>query len=442
MTSDKDPSFSTPAARLEQGIHLMAKPVGPVCNLECRYCFFLEKKSLYPTLEVFRMTDEVLEAFVRSYIGAQSTSEVEFTWQGGEPTLMGLDFFRKAVILQRKYANGKTIRNTLQTNGTLLDEAWGEFLAREMFLVGLSLDGPRELNDIHRHDKRKRSSFDQTMRGMELLRRFGVTFNVLVTVSREVSRQPLTVYHFLKDSQISHIQFNPVVERLPMPEEKDMGLHFAKPPSLVAPCAGQDQTLAETSSPVTAESVEQEGYGDFLCAVYDEWVRQDVGRIHVMNFEWALAAWCQLPPSVCLFSPKCGKTAIVEHDGSVYSCDHFMYLEYRLGSLTEDDVSAMMDSARQLAFGSAKENTLPRECQVCTYRFACHGECPKNRFLSTVIGEPGLNYLCPSYLKYFRHITQTMNAMSQLLAHGKSVSLIMDAFKGPLIVSIRPSGSQ
>jgi uncharacterized protein len=409
-----------------QGLHLMAKPVGPVCNLDCDYCFYLEKEKLHAPRTKFRMSDETLRAYVRSYIAAQPTPEVEFTWQGGEPTLIGLDFFEQAVRLQREFANGKTIRNTLQTNGTLLDDDWCAFLAREGFTVGISLDGPRALHDLHRYDKRGRSSFDDVMRGLALLRKHGVAFNVLVTVSREVSRQPLAVYRFLKEHGVRHMQFNPVVERVPTLADIARGQTFATPP--------QAGTASGTAPTLTAQSVESTAYGDFLIAIFDEWVRHDVGIVHVMNFEWALAAWCQLPATVCLFAPRCGKAAIVEHDGSVYSCDHFMYPEYRLGNLRDDDAATLMASPAQTAFGAAKQDTLPAICRRCDYRFACHGECPKNRFLTSPDGEPGWNYLCAGYLKYFRHITQYMNAIAQLLAAGLPASAVRGAFDGPLIV--------
>jgi len=414
-----------------QGLHLMAKPVGPICNLDCHYCFYLEKEQLQPRNSRFRMSDEVLRAYVRRYIEAQASPEVEFTWQGGEPTLLGLEFFQRARAYQREFATGKLIRNTLQTNGTLLDDAWCAFLAQEDFTVGISLDGPRALHDRYRPDKRGRSSFDQVMHGLGLLQKHAVPYNVLVTVARETARHPLDVYRFLKDAGVRHIQFNPVVERSPTPSDAARGQHFATPPELRL----RDRQ-APQASVVTEQSVEAQTYGNFLATIFDEWVRHDVGSIHVMNFEWALAAWCQLPASVCLFAPRCGKAAIVEHDGSLYSCDHYMYPEYRLGNILEQDPAALLDSPAQTAFGAAKENTLPSYCQRCDYLFACHGECPKNRFIETPDGKPGLNYLCAGYKTYFRHITPYMNAMAKLLAHGQPADLIMQAFNGPLLIKL------
>ncbi|HJV00873.1 MAG TPA: anaerobic sulfatase maturase [Burkholderiaceae bacterium] len=410
----------------------MAKPIGPLCNLDCDYCFYLEKEQLYPPREKFRMADEVLRAYVQRYIAAQSTPEVEFTWQGGEPTLLGLDFFRRALDLQRQYGQGKTIRNSLQTNGTLLDDAWCAFLARHQFTVGLSLDGPQAIHDLHRPDKQGRSSHAQVMRALRLLQQHGVQFNVLVTVTRDSTAHGLEIYRFLKAEGVRHIQFNPVVERMPAPREQVIGLHFATPPKLAARTTPAPAPVGEVA--VTAQTVARDAYGDFLIAIFDEWVRHDVGTVHVMNFEWALASWLQLPATVCLFAPRCGKAMIVEHSGDVYSCDHYMYPDYLLGNIAQDDPGALAASARQQAFGAAKEQALPDYCRRCPYLFACHGECPKNRFMASPDGQPGMNYLCPSYEKYFRHITRAMNALGQIVANGMPASAIMQAYKGPLIL--------
>jgi uncharacterized protein len=410
------------------GIHLMAKAIGPLCNLDCGYCFYLEKESAFPARERFRMSDDVLESYVQRYIAAQSAPEVEFTWQGGEPTLMGVEFFERAVALQKKFSQGKQIRNTLQTNGTLLDDAWGTFLKREGFLVGVSLDGPRALNDIARPDKQGKSSYDNTLRGLAVLSRHSVDFNVLVTVSSANVSHPLEIYRHLKELGANFIQFNPVVERVAQPKETVIGLHFAVPPALSLPkvaAVAQTAPFDNSASSVTSHSVSALAYGKFLTAIFDEWIRGDVGTVYVMNFEWALASWCQLAPGACIFSARCGKAAIVEHDGSVYSCDHFMYPQYRLGNLATDDLSAMMNSPAQKAFGSAKETTLPSACLSCEFRFACNGECPKNRFIKTADGEAGLNYLCAGYKHYFHHITPAMNIMARLLGEGRDVAEVM-----------------
>jgi uncharacterized protein len=410
------------------GIHLMSKPIGPLCNLDCGYCFYLEKESMFPARQRFRMSDEVLEAYVQRYIAATDAPEVEFTWQGGEPTLMGVEFFERAVAMQKHHAQGKTIRNTLQTNGTLLNDDWAAFFKRECFLLGVSLDGPPALNDLSRPDKQGRSSYADTLRGLQCLARHGVDFNVLVTVSSNNVGHPLEIYEHLREIGAHYIQFNPVVERMPQPQEAVIGLHFATPPALSKPLMSTPHSVATTA--VTPHTVDALAYGQFLTTIFDVWVKQDVGTVYVMNFEWALQSWCQLSPTACIFSRRCGKAGIVEHDGSVYSCDHFMYPEYRLGNVQTDDVAVLMNSPAQQAFGDAKETTLPGACQRCEFRFACNGECPKNRFITTLDGEPGLNYLCAGYKHYFHHITPAMNIMTKLLSQGRPADEVMQSLPG------------
>lgn len=422
--------MSDTQAAAHSGIHLMAKPIGPLCNLDCGYCFYLEKESLFPPRERFRMSYAVLQAYVQRYLQANTAPEVEFTWQGGEPTLMGLEFFEHAVALQKQFGSGRTIRNTLQTNGTLLDDAWAAFFQREGFLLGVSLDGPPALNDLSRPDKQGRSSYADTVRGLRCLQRHGVDFNVLVTVSSANVAHPLEIYDHLQALGARYIQFNPVVERQPLTQEKVIGLHFAVPPALSRPPATPRPVAAAPHTLVTAQTVDALAYGRFLTAIFDVWVARDVGRVYVMNFEWALQSWCQLPPTACIFSQRCGKAAIVEHDGGVYSCDHFMYPEYRLGNLASDDLASMLNSPAQRAFGDAKETTLPGACQRCEFRFACHGECPKNRFIASADGEPGLNYLCAGYKHYFHHITPAMNTMASLLARGRPADAVMRLPRG------------
>jgi uncharacterized protein len=411
------------------GVHLMAQPSGPVCNLDCGYCFYLEKESLFPQRHRFLMSDEVLRAYVAQNIRSEPGPEVLFTWQGGEPMLRGLDFYHRAVAWQRELANGKTIRNALQTNGVLLDEEWCAFLREAGFMVGISLDGPREIHDAARVDKQGRPTFDAVMQGIALLRKFKVEFNVLVTVTDAVSRHPLEVYRFLRDQGFSHVQFNPVVERMAGSREQTAGLTFAQP----GKTGGSDGEAR-----LSPHSVKPAAYGEFLVAIFDEWVRHDVGAMYVMNFEWALASFMRLPATVCLFAEDCGKALILEHNGDVYSCDHFMYPDYRLGNIVESDLAALAGSSRQQAFGKAKSADLPGYCRRCEVRFACHGECPKNRFVVTPDGEPGLNYLCPSYKRYFTHIARYMNAMARLINHGQPASLIMEAIKGPLAIQLGP----
>lgn len=417
--TEKNPANSSP------GVHLMAKPAGPVCNLDCGYCFYLEKEQLFPARQRFLMSDEVLRAYVAQNIANEPGPEVLFTWQGGEPMLRGLDFYRRAVACQRELADGRRIRNALQTNGVLLDEEWCAFLRASGFTVGISLDGPREIHDAARVDKRGRPTFDAVMRGIALLREHGIEFNVLVTVTREVSRHPLEVYRFLRHHALTHVQFNPVVERIAGPAAAGAGLTFAQP----APAGGTTE-----AGEVSPHSVTPRGYGDFLVAIFDEWVRNDVGSMFVMNFEWALAAHLGLPPTVCLFAENCGNALIVEHNGDVYSCDHFMYPDHRLGNLLQTDVAVLAESAQQRAFGQAK-SALPGYCQRCEVRFACRGECPKNRFATTPDGRPGLNYLCPGYKHYFTHIARYMRAMATLISNGQPASLVMEAIKRPLAIA-------
>ena len=406
------------------GLHLMAKPAGPACNLDCRYCFYLEKEKLFPPRHRFLMSDEVLRRYIEQNIAAEPSPEVVFTWQGGEPMLRGLDFFKRAVAWQRELAAGKTISNALQTNGVLLDDEWCGFLAQAGFLVGISLDGPEEIHDRYRVDKNGGPSFAAVMRGIELLRKHGIEFNVLVSVHDAVAERPRDVYRFLKAAGATHIQFSPVVERVPTQEDALSGLAFAAPPR-----SGPGR-WAGPGPAVTAQSVAPAAYGKLLSTVFDEWVRKDVGKVYVMNFEWALAAWLGLPATICLFAEECGRSLILEHNGDVYSCDHFMYPDYLLGNLQESSLRELGESARQKAFGAAKSRDLPAFCRECEYRFACAGECPKNRFAVTPQGEPGLNYLCPGYKKFFAHITADMQAMGGLIKRGLPASLIMEMKKG------------
>ncbi len=417
-----------------QGVHLMAKPSGPVCNLDCSYCFYLEKESFFPRRHRFLMSDQTLHRYVEQNIRNEPSSEVLFTWQGGEPMLRGLDFYRRAVAYQQELAGGKTIRNALQTNGVLLDEAWCTFLAQAGFMVGISLDGPRAIHDAARVDKQGKPTFDAVMQGITLLQRHGIEFNVLVTVTNEVSRHPLEVYRFLKEHGLHHVQFNPVVERVASDSERGAGLTFAEPGASGALRASDGAPSAAPK--VSPHSVAPHAYGEFLIAIFDEWVRQDVGRVYVMNFEWALASFLKLPATVCLFAEDCGKALVLEHNGDIYSCDHFMYPAHRLGNIGDSELSELASSPQQLAFGQAKSAQLPDYCRRCDVRFACHGECPKNRFATSPDGEAGLNYLCPSYKQYFTHIRKYMNAMARLVSLGKPASLIMEAIKGPLAITL------
>ena len=399
-----------------RGFHFLTKPVGPICNLDCHYCFYLEKEKLYPGEKSWRMSDEVLEEYVRQYIQSQPIPEISFAWQGGEPTLLGVEFFRKAVALQKKYAQGKTISNAIQTNGTLLDDEWCEFLAANRFLVGISIDGPAELHDKYRVDKGQKPTFDRVMRGLELLKKHRVDFNTLTVVNRANSQKPLEVYRFLKSIGSQFLQFIPLVERAASTEAKTEGYHFAAPP---LPFDGQK------SPPVTEWSVEAAQYGIFLCAIFDEWVRHDVGKTFVQLFDVALGNWMGLGSGLCVFAEKCGAALAMEHNGDVYSCDHYVYPRYKLGNVMNQSLGAMVNSPEQMRFGNDKLDSLPKFCRECEVRFACNGECPKHRFIQTPDGEAGLNYLCAAYKKFFHHVDPYMRAMAMLLENRRPPAEIM-----------------
>jgi uncharacterized protein len=396
-----------------RAFHVLAKPTGPICNLDCRYCFYLDKERLYPGTSSWAMPDEVLETFVRDYIAAQDVPVVSFAWQGGEPTLLGLPFFERVVALQRRYADGKRIENGFQTNGVLLDDRWGEFLARHEFLVGLSLDGPRPLHDRYRVNRGGQPTFDQVLRGRDALRRHEVAFNTLTVVHRRTTDDPLAVYRFLREEGSGFVQFIPIVERA----------GFPAPARAVLPDAGAGG--ASSASAVTPWSVDPIDFGRFLCTVFDEWVRRDVGRVFVQFFDVALESWFQGATSLCLFSRTCGRALAVEHNGDLYACDHFVFPECRLGNIRETPLGDLVNSEAQAAFGRAKEETLPSDCLSCDVRFACHGECPKNRFAQAADGQPGLNYLCAGYKRFFRHVDPYMRFMAEELRHERPPANVM-----------------
>jgi uncharacterized protein len=391
--------------------HVMAKPTGPICNLDCKYCFYLEKEKLYPGQHGWAISDEVLESFIRQYIEAQVSPRVTFAWQGGEPTLLGVDFFRKVVALQRKYANGKQIANTVQTNGTLLNDSWAEFFAENKFLVGVSIDGPRELHDLYRLNKGGKPTFNSVMAGVGYLKKHAVEFNTLTVVNRENSYHPLEVYRFLREVGSGYMQFIPIVERVAALPAAD-GLHLISP---------NWRNAAE----VTKWSVEPLQFGTFLCTVFDEWVRHDVGQYFVQTFDVALESWYGIPQGLCVFSETCGAALAIEHNGDLYSCDHFVYPENRLGNIMETSIESMLGSRQQRQFGAAKRNTLPRYCLECEVRFACNGECPKHRFLETPDGEHGLNYLCAGYKLFFNHVRPFMEFMANELRNGGAPANVM-----------------
>ncbi len=391
-----------------------------MCNLACDYCFYLEKHALFPGGRALRMSDDMLERYVREYIAAQPGPEVTFAWQGGEPTLMGLPFFRKAVDYQRRFAMGKRISNALQTNGTLLDEAWGAFLKAEDFLVGISIDGPREVHDRYRVRRDREPSFDQVMRGLEILQRHGVAYNTLTCVHAGNARRPLDVYRFLRGIGSRYMQFIPIVERRPQEAEQRLGMQRGGPPAA-------DAARAED---VYSWSVRPDDFGYFMIKIFDRWVRNDVGNVFVQHIDSALGSWLGVGAGLCVFDETCGRALAMEHDGSVYACDHYVYPEFRLGRLGEDSLAKMADSRRMSAFGDAKRETLPQQCRACAVRFACNGGCPKHRFTSTASGETGLNYLCEAYDAFFRHIEPCMRVMAELYRSGRPPAEIMKRVRG------------
>ncbi|MGB8335238.1 MAG: anaerobic sulfatase maturase [Desulfobacterales bacterium] len=393
------------ATTIPNRLHVLAKPTGSTCNLNCAYYFYLKKEALYPGSR-FRMSDEVLESYIVQLIQCHRSDTVTVAWQGGEPTLMGLDFYRRAIALQAKHRRpGMTFENTLQTNGTLLDDEWSAFLRQNDFLVGISIDGPRELHDAHRVDRTGSPTFGRVMRGLRLLQKHGVETNVLVTVNRINADHPLRVYRFLRDeAHVSWMQFIPAVERT---------------------CRGVVSANQEGTH-VSQRTVTPGQWGHFLTAIFDEWVRKDVGKVFVQTFEAAVRNWLKLPSSgMCVFDPVCGHGLALEHNGDLYACDHFVEPGYLLGNIRGRPLLELAGSERQADFGRSKLTALPGICRRCEVRFACHGECPKNRFLTTPDGEPGLNYLCAGYKSFFTHADRSLKILAGLIQRGLPATKIM-----------------
>ncbi len=392
-----------------QYFHVLAKPIGPICNLDCKYCFYLEKEALYPRESKWAMAGDVLESFIRQYIEAQESPIIHFAWQGGEPTLLGVDYFKKAVALQQRYANGKIIENSFQTNGVMLNDEWAVFFAAHNFLVGVSIDGPRELHDAYRVDKGGQPTFDRVMRGIDVLKANSVEFNTLTAVHRANSTHPEEVYRFLKANGSGYMQFIPIVERI---APAAAGLALAPPD-----CASPAQ--------VAPWSVEPLEFGRFLTAVFDEWVRNDVGQVFVQLFDVSLEMWAGMEASLCIFRKQCGSALAIEHNGDLYSCDHFVYPNNRLGNILSSPLARLAQSEGQQQFGQAKETSLPTYCRSCEVRFACNGECPKHRFSLTPEGELGLNYLCAGYKMFFRHVDPYMRFMANQLRMHQAPAHVM-----------------
>jgi uncharacterized protein len=399
-------AFSAASHAVPSRFHVLAKPTGATCNLACSYCFFLDKELLYPNSK-FRMTEETLEAYLQQLIAAHRSSQVTVAWQGGEPTLMGVEFYRKAIELQEKYRRpGMSFENTLQTNGTLLDDEWCEFLKENNFLVGLSLDGPPRLHNVYRVDKGGAPTFDRVMRGLRLLQKHGVEYNLLVTVNRLTGDYPREIYQFLRDEAGTQwIQFIPVIERM-------------NPDGF---------NLIQAGDQVSPRSVRPEQFGRFLIQVFDEWVHHDVGKIYVQTFEAALRNWMRLSTSgMCVFEKTCGIGLALEHNGDLYSCDHFVEPDFLLGNIQEEAMLELIGSDRQFEFGQKKFTSLPQYCLKCPVSFACHGECPKNRFIQTPDGEPGLNYLCAGYKAFFQRADEALKIMAMLMQAGRQASEVMN----------------
>lgn len=390
-------------------LYVMLKPAGAHCNLACKYCYYLEKNKLYPTAQRHLMSDEMLEQFTREYIEAQTMNQVLFTWHGGEPLLRSIDFYRKALSLQQKYAGGRRIDNVIQTNGTLLTDEWCEFFSQNHWLVGISIDGPQPDHDHYRLTAAGKPSWKKVMQGIKLLKKHGVEWNAMAVVNAYNVNHPLEFYRFFKENGCQFLQFTPIVERLTRHEDG----------RTLASLADKDEiSLSEAS-------VAPEQWGYFLCAIFDEWVRKDVGKIFVEIFDCTLANWMGISPGICAYSKECGHAGVMEHNGDVYSCDHFVFPEYKLGNIRDYSLIDMLYGEQQQEFSRLKHSSLPRQCKECDMEFACHGECPKNRFMKDKYGDFGLNYLCPGYYHYYQHVAPYMDYMKQELMSQRPPSNIM-----------------
>ena len=410
------------ASPFSHPIYVMAKPVGSQCNLACRYCYYLEKKGLYPQSTRMIMDEGLLERFISQYIAAQTQREVLFVWHGGEPLLLPLDFYRKVLVLQQKHAHGHVIDNSLQTNGTLLTDDWCKFLKDNHWLVGVSIDGPQVLHDAFRKNKSGRGSFADVVKGMDMLNRHGVEWNAMAVVNSLNAEHPKEFYHFFRDMGCRYIQFTPIVERV-----------------------GASSPLVNLSKDdkldMTPETVSPRQWGNFLCSVFDEWVPNDVGEYFIQIFDATLANWLGVEPGVCSMARSCGNALAIEHNGDVYSCDHFVFPDYRLGNIRQESLVSLVYGERQNEFRKMK-SSLPTQCRRCSFEFACHGECPKNRLCHTVDGETGLNYLCSGYLQFFRHVAPYMDFMAEEWRADRAPANVMDAIRQGLFSRQGPVGGR
>uniref|UniRef100_UPI003FEE3F5E anaerobic sulfatase-maturation protein n=1 Tax=Prevotella sp. TaxID=59823 RepID=UPI003FEE3F5E len=403
-------NIATPFAK---PLYVMLKPAGAHCNLACKYCYYLEKNNLYQNSHRHLMSDEMLEQFTREYIEAQTMPQVLFTWHGGEPLMRSIDFYKKALALQKKYAHGKQIDNVIQTNGTLLTDEWCEFFAKNHWLVGISIDGPQEYHDHYRVTPAGKPSWEKVMQGISLLKKHRVEWNAMAVVNAYNAEHPLEFYHFFRDNGCQYLQFTPIVERL---TEHEDGRTLAS--------LADDREI-----PLADASVTPQQWSNFLCTIFDDWVRHDVGKTFVEIFDCTLANWMGVLPGICAYSKECGHAGVMEHNGDVYSCDHFVFPEYKLGNIREQSLIDMLYGEKQQAFSRLKHTSLPRQCKECDMEFACHGECPKNRFEKDKYGEQGLNYLCQGYYQYYTHVAPYMDFMKRELLAQRPPANIMNVLK-------------
>ena len=401
------------ASPFSRPLYVMTKPAGASCNLACEYCYYLEKLQLYRHDTRHVMSDEMLERFVKQYIESQTMQQVLFCWHGGETLMRPLSFYEKVVRLQRQYAQGRQIDNVIQTNGTMIDDRWAQFFHDQGWLVGVSIDGPEEFHDEYRRNKAGRPSWRQVMKGINCLNKHQVEWNAMAVVNDFNADYPLDFYQFFKDIGCHYLQFTPIVERISPHAD---GRHLA--------------SMADDAQAELADfSVTPEQWGHFLCTVFDQWVRNDVGSTFVQLFDTTLANWMGMEGSLCTMARECGHAGVMEYNGDVYSCDHFVFPEYKLGNIRDNTLTEMMYCDRQRAFGQNKYRSLPQQCKSCHYLFACHGECPKNRFSETAQGEPGLNYLCQGYYRFFEHVAPYMDFMKRELTAHRPPSNVMEAIK-------------
>jgi len=397
-------------------LYVMLKPVSSICNLSCEYCYYLEKNNLYKTdrpTDKFIMSDELLERFIEQYIHSQTQPQILFTWHGGETLMRPLSFYKRALELQKQYGGGRQIDNCIQTNGTLLTDEWCKFFKENNWLVGVSIDGPQEFHDEYRRNKQGLPSFNKVMQGIKLLNKHGVEWNAMAVVNDFNADYPLDFYHFFKEIGCHYIQFSPIVERV---------LPYKDGRYLASPIEGEEAKLADFS-------ITPERWGNFLCAIFDEWVKEDVGNYYIQLFDSTLANWMGEQPGICTMAKTCGHAGVMEYNGDVYACDHFVFPEYKLGNIYSKTLVEMMYSQEQQTFGANKANTLPTQCTACEFLFACNGECPKNRFAQTDTGEKGLNYLCKGYYQFFKHVSPYMDFMKNELIHQRPPANVMEWLK-------------